>query len=90
MPPQASGNPKLTSGFSSEVRRALRALYRKLYHRDRLFSESLREALADRDACIPEVRAVLDFYEKSHHRVTFWSRTADESDGDRSPEGVRR
>ena len=77
------------AGFSSEVRRALRALYRKLYRRDRLFSESLREALADRDACIPEVRAVLDFYEGSRRGVTFWSRTADESDGDRSPEGVR-
>ena len=30
------------AGFSSEVRRALRAFYRKLYRRDRRFSESLR------------------------------------------------
>ena len=40
------------AGFSSEVRRALRAFYRKLYRRDRLFSESLKEALAERDATI--------------------------------------
>ena len=78
------------AGFSSEVRRALRAFYRKLYRRDRRFSESLREALADRDACIPEVRAVLDFYEGSRRGVTFWGRTADDADEERSPGGVRQ
>ena len=76
------------AGVSSEVRRALRAFYRNLYRRDRLFSESLKEALAERDAYIPEVRAVLDFYEGSRRGVTFWGRTADEADEDRSSEGV--
>ena len=62
------------AGFSSEVRRALRAFYRGLYRRDRLFSESLKEALADRESCIPEIRVILDFYEESRRGVTFWGR----------------
>lgn len=66
------------AGFSSEVRRALRAFYRQLYRRDRLFSRSLREAMEARDSCIPEVRAILDFYRESRRGVTFWGRTAEE------------
>ena len=83
----ASGEPLRLAGlnvvglrranFSSEVRRALRAFYRKLYRRGARFSESLKEALAERESCIPEVRAILDFYEGSRRGVTFWGRSAD-------------
>ncbi|MDO4785665.1 MAG: acyl-ACP--UDP-N-acetylglucosamine O-acyltransferase [Fretibacterium sp.] len=67
------------AGFSSEVRGVVRAFYRELYRRDRLFSRSLKEARATREARTPEVRAILDFYEGSRRGVTFWGRGAGET-----------
>ena len=60
------------AGFSAETRKAIRAFYRELYRRDRRFTDSLEELRGRRDAFIPEVQNVIDFYEGSRRGVTFW------------------
>ncbi|MBQ7263980.1 MAG: acyl-ACP--UDP-N-acetylglucosamine O-acyltransferase [Synergistaceae bacterium] len=67
-------------GFGAETCKAIRAFYRELYRRDRRFTESLAEARTKRDTSIPEIRAIIDFYDQSRRGVTFWGRGPD---GDR-------
>ena len=64
-------------GFPPETRKAIRAFYRELYRKDRLFSESLSDAQAGRDFMIPEIQSIVDFYSDSRRGVTFWGREAD-------------
>ena len=58
--------------FPPETRKAIRAFYRELYRRDCRFTDSLEELRRRRDAFIPEVQNVIDFYEGSRRGVTFW------------------
>lgn len=86
----ASGEPLRLTGlnsvglkranFSSETRRKIRAFYGDLYSKDRLFSHSLKEALAEKDSRIPEIRKILEFYEGTRRGVTFWGRNAKEDE----------
>ncbi len=64
------------AGFDGEKRKAIRTFYRELYRRDRLFTESLNEARAQRGSYIPEIQKIIDFYEGSKRGVTFWGRAA--------------
>ena len=87
----ASGEPLRLTGlnsvglkranFTPEMRREIRAFYRELYSKDRLFTQSLREALGRKESYSPEVRRILDFYEGSKRGVTFWG-TGGGNDGE--------
>ncbi|NLL37844.1 MAG: acyl-ACP--UDP-N-acetylglucosamine O-acyltransferase [Fretibacterium sp.] len=60
------------AGFSAAMRRDILNFYRRLYRKDVLFSQSLKEALAEKESLAPELRVILDFYEGSRRGVTFW------------------
>ena len=80
----ASGEPLRLTGlnsvglrranFSVESRRAIRAFYGELYGKGRIFSHALQTALEKKTAYIPEVRRILEFYEKTLRGVTFWGK----------------
>ncbi|GHS89833.1 acyl-[acyl-carrier-protein]--UDP-N-acetylglucosamine O-acyltransferase [Synergistales bacterium] len=62
------------AGFPDETKREILSLYHELYNKKRLFSDSLRDALAKKDSYGPEARRVLEFYEGGKRGVTFWGR----------------
>ena len=64
-------------GFPPETRREIRAFYRELYRKDRLFSDSLRDAQSRRDSMIPEIQNIIDFYSDTRRGVTFWGHGAE-------------
>jgi len=82
----ASGEPVRLTGlnsvglkranFSTETRRAISAFYRELYDKERLFSQSLKEAIGKKSSYIPEIQRILDFYEGTRRGVTFWGKGA--------------
>ncbi len=63
------------AGFSSETRREIRAFYRELYNRDKLFTRSLSDMLAKKASCSPEIQRILEFYEGTKRGVTFWGKS---------------
>jgi len=89
----ASGEPLRLTGlnsvglkranFSVESRRAIRAFYKELYGKERLFSQTLKSALENKSAYLPEVQRILEFYEGTRRGVTFWG---SRSSADTAPE----
>lgn len=87
----ASGEPLRLTGlnsiglrranFSAEVRNAIRAFYGELYKKGQLPSQALNAAQENKEAYIPEVRRILEFYEGARRGVTFWGKE-DHSDTD--------
>lgn len=84
----ASGEPLRLSGlnsvglkranFAPETRREIRAFYGSLYSKDRLFTQTLKEALAKKESYSPEIRRIIEFYEGSKRGVTFWGKSGGE------------
>ena len=48
--------------------------YRSLYDKNRRFTESLEEAIANKEKYIPEIQHIIEFYMNSKRGVTFWGR----------------
>ena len=59
-------------GIDSESRMEIQRFYRRLYDKNKRFTESLEEAIANKEKYIPEIRHIIEFYEKSKRGVTFW------------------
>ena len=48
--------------------------YRSLYDKNRRFTESLEEAIKNKEKYIPEIQHIIEFYMNSKRGVTFWGR----------------
>ncbi|MBR1437062.1 MAG: acyl-ACP--UDP-N-acetylglucosamine O-acyltransferase [Synergistaceae bacterium] len=59
-------------GFSPETIKEIYRFYRRLYAKDRRFTEALNEAVSKRNEFIPEIQKIIEFYEGSKRGVTFW------------------
>ena len=80
----ASGEPLRLTGlnavglkrahFSSETRRAILSFYRRLYDKEKIFTQSLASELEKKASYSPEIQRIVDFYEGSKRGVTFWRR----------------
>jgi UDP-N-acetylglucosamine acyltransferase len=78
----ASGEPLRLTGlnsvglkradFSSETRREILSFYRRLYAKEKIFTQSLASELEKKALYSPEIQGILDFYRDSKRGVTFW------------------
>lgn len=59
-------------GFTPEKIREVYRFYRKLYGKDRSFTENFKEAAAHKAEYIPEIQRIIEFYEGTKRGVTFW------------------
>lgn len=60
-------------GFDGETIREIYRFYRRLYSRDKIFTEALKEAISHKSEYIPEIVKIIEFYEGTKRGVTFWS-----------------
>lgn len=61
-------------GFTSEAMKEVYRFYRSLYDKNKRFTESLEEAIANKEKYIPEIQHIIEFYMNSKRGVTFWGR----------------
>ena len=61
-------------GFTSEAMKEVYRFYRSLYDKNRRFTESLEEAIKNKEKYIPEIQHIIEFYMNSKRGVTFWGR----------------
>ncbi len=59
-------------GFTPEAMKKIYRFYRELYDKHRRFTESLEDAVKNKEKYIPEIRHIIEFYMKSKRGVTFW------------------
>lgn len=60
------------AGIHEETRRTITNFYRELYSKDKVFTQSLSEAIARKSEYIPEIQHIIEFYEGTKRGVTFW------------------
>ncbi|MDR1376114.1 MAG: acyl-ACP--UDP-N-acetylglucosamine O-acyltransferase [Synergistaceae bacterium] len=60
------------ANFSAETRREILAFYRRLYGKEKIFTQSLASELEKKASYGPEIQRILEFYERSQRGVTFW------------------